>query len=66
MRMSMTVTMTPFSVWDKAEHEGLLRKRMGAVKNGITTTHWPHEYHTQSWAKDSDGKEIKQGAYVPP
>ena len=65
MRLSMTVTMTPFSKWNQEKDENLLKQRMNAVKKGLTTTHWPHEYYAHHFP-DTDGKEIKQNAYVIP
>ena len=58
LRLSMTVTMTPFSKWDKEKNANLLEKRMWAVNKGCTTTHWPFEYNSHSgWAG---------GNYKPP
>jgi len=44
-RLSVTVTMTPISKWDKEKNPNLLIKRMGAVEKGCTTSHWPHEFY---------------------
>ena len=55
MRLSFTVTMTPFSKWDQTKHPNLLKDRIGAVQNGIATNMWPHEFHPVTWAKDTGG-----------
>ena len=64
MRLSITVTMTPFSKWDQQKKPDLLAKRMKAVEVGQTTSHLPHEFNRQDFG-DSGGADIK-GKYKPP
>ena len=67
MRLSMNVTLTPFSKWDKEnpQHKNVLKNRMKAVKRGHTLNMWPHEFHKQpSW--NTDGKDIPRSTYTLP
>ena len=43
----MTVTMSPFSKWDREDpnQASLLQNRVTAVQKGWTLNHWPHEFY---------------------
>ena len=56
LRLSMTVCHAPFSSWDRQAQPDMLQKRMEAVFKGGTTTHWPFEFHQNSF-RDSCKKE---------
>lgn len=38
---------------------------MDAVKEGIATTHWPHEFH-EGMNADTGGGEFENYQYIPP
>ena len=47
LRLTMKVSMLPFSRWDRAKEPDLLRLRTEAVEQGVATSCWPHEFRKQ-------------------